>query len=63
MIKSYLRGEQENWDLNLGCLAFAYRSIPQESSGLTPFMLMMGREACLPAELMYGSQCNENGEI
>ena len=63
MIKSYLRGEQENWDLNLGCLAFAYRSTPQESSGLTPFMLMMGREARLPAELMYGSQCNENGEI
>ena len=36
---------------------------PQESSGLTPFMLMMGREARLPAELMYGSPCNENWEI
>lgn len=63
MIKSYLQGEQENWDLNLGCLAAAYRSTPQESTGLTPNLLMLGREVRLPAELMYGSQCNENWEI
>lgn len=62
MIKSYLQGEQENWDLNLGCLAAAYRSTPQESTGLTPNLLMLGREVRLPAELMYGSQCNENWE-
>ena len=24
MMKAYLKGEQENWDLNLGCLAAAY---------------------------------------
>ena len=52
-----------NWDLNLGCLAFAYRSTPQEYSRLTPFMLMMGREARLPAELMHGAQCNEYEEM
>ena len=28
MIKAYLQGEQENWDLNLGCLAAAYRATP-----------------------------------
>lgn len=63
MIKSYLQGEQDDWDLNLGCLAFAYRSTPQESSGLSPFLLMMGREAHIPVELMYGGQCNENTEV
>ena len=62
MIKSYLQGKQENWDLNLGCLAAAYRSTPQMSTGLTPNLLMLGREVRLPAELMYGSQCNENWE-
>ncbi|VDI02863.1 Hypothetical predicted protein [Mytilus galloprovincialis] len=30
MIKSYLRGEQTNWDLNLGCLASAYRACPHD---------------------------------
>ena len=56
MIKSYLRGEQDNWDMNLGCLAAAYRASPHESSGLTPNLLMLGREVRLPAELMYGGQ-------
>jgi hypothetical protein len=36
MIKSFLRGEQTGWDLNLGCLADAYRATPHESTGLTP---------------------------
>ena len=44
MIKKYLKGEQENWDLNLGCLASAYRATPQEATGLTPNLLMLGRE-------------------
>ncbi len=59
MIKSYLRGEQENWDLNLGCLAAAYRATPHESNGLTPNLLMLGREVRLPAELVYGGMCND----
>ena len=56
MIKSYLQEEQENWNMNLGCLAAAYRASPHESTGLTPNLLMLGREVRLPAELMYGSQ-------
>ena len=63
MIKAYLQGEQENWDMNLGCLAAAYRATPCESTGLTPNLLMLGREVRLPAELMYGSQSNATSEI
>ena len=44
MIKCYIRNEQTNWDRNLGCLAAAYRSTPQESTNLTPNLLMLGRE-------------------
>ena len=40
----------------MGCLAAAYRASPHESTGLTPNLLMLGREVRLPAELMYGSQ-------
>ena len=54
MIKAYLRGEQENWDLNLGCLASAYRSTVHESTGVTPNLIMLGREVRIPAEIAYG---------
>ncbi|CAC5374787.1 unnamed protein product [Mytilus coruscus] len=61
MIKSYLCGEQTDWDLNLGCLAGAYRSTPNESTGLTPNLLMLGREIRLPLEVTLGtSQCVSN---
>lgn len=52
MIKAYLKGEQENWDLNLGCLAAAFRSTPSASTKFTPNMLMLGREVRIPAELI-----------
>ena len=44
MIKAYLCEDQNDWDLNLGCLASAYRPTPNESTGLTPNLLAMGRE-------------------
>ena len=62
MIRAYLKGEQREWDRNLGCLAAAYRATPHEAIGLTPNLLMLGREARLPAEVMFGSTCQE-GEI
>ncbi|MEW8191404.1 MAG: reverse transcriptase domain-containing protein [Candidatus Thiodiazotropha endolucinida] len=58
MIKSYLCGEQESWDLNLGCLAAAYRACPNETTRLSPNLLMLGRELRIPSELLYGGQCN-----
>ena len=53
MVKAYLRGEQEDWDLHLGCLAAAYRSSPHDSTGLTPNLMMLGREVRLPAEILF----------
>jgi hypothetical protein len=51
MIKSYLYGEQTNWDLNLDCLAGAYRASPNETIGLSPNLLMLRREALMPYDL------------
>jgi len=62
MIKAYLCGEQEQWDQNLGCLAGAYRSTPHESTGMTPNLLMMGREVRLPSELVYDCTTRANKE-
>jgi len=57
MIKAYLRGHDDSWDENLGCLAAAYRATVHESTGMTPNLLMLGREVRLPAEVMYGGRC------
>ena len=54
MIRAYLKGEQNDWDLHLGCLTSAYRSSENESTGLTPNMLMLGREVRTPLELLFG---------
>ena len=55
MIKSYLRGQQHNWDQHLGYLAATYRATPHESTGMTPNLLMFGREVRMPTEIMLGS--------
>jgi len=44
-----------DWDEKLPSVAFAYRTSVHESTGFTPFYLMYGREASLPADLVYGS--------
>ena len=61
MIRPYLQDQHENWDLNLGCLAGAYRATPHEGTGMTPNLLMLGREVRLPAEIIAGKplqQCD-----
>ena len=63
MIKAYLKDEQTDWDLNLGCLAGAYRASPNESTELTPNFLFLGREVRIPAELLIGSVPASKEEI
>ena len=42
-------------DEKLPSVAFVYSSSVHESKGLTPLYLMYGREARLPADLVYGT--------
>ena len=51
MIRAFIKGEQKNWDLYLGCLTSAYRATENESTGFTPNFLMLGREVKLPMEV------------
>ena len=62
MIKAYLKGEQTDWERNLGCLAAAYRASQHESTGLTPNLLMLGPKVRLPSEVMFGSGTMISGE-
>ena len=63
MVKSYLRGQQTRWDEYLGCLAAAYRATPNESTEMTPNMLMLGKEVRQPVEVMYGSSTSEKADV
>ena len=64
MIKAYLKGQQDQWDLHLGCLAAAYRATVNESTGLTPNLMMLGREVRLPAEVTFKrGACDPRDEV
>jgi len=53
MVRAFLTDVQGDWDLYLGCLAGAYRSTPQRSTGVSPNLLAIGRETRLPPELQF----------
>ncbi|KAH3887569.1 hypothetical protein DPMN_011586 [Dreissena polymorpha] len=55
MVRAFLVGEQDACDENRGCLADAYRCTIQESTRLTPNMLVLGRKVQMPAEVIFGS--------
>ena len=58
MIRAYIKG-QRDWDLNLGCLAGAYRSTPSESTSLSPNMMILGREVRSPLEVTFHTTFNK----
>lgn len=53
---------QRDWDEKLPLALFAYRSSPQESTGETPNMLMLGREVHLPIDLS-ADLCKDDREL
>ena len=50
MIRAYIKN-QKDWDLNLGCLAGAYRATPHEATSLSPNLMILGREVRSPIEV------------
>ena len=61
MIEPHKR--QRDWDTKLPYATFAYRSTPQESTGESPNMLMLGREVKLPIDLTTELPKGENEEL
>jgi len=54
LIAKWVSANQRDWDEKLPAVAFAYRTTVHEANGFTPYFLMHGREARLPADLIYG---------
>ena len=54
ILAKWVSENHRDWDDKLPAVAFAYRTSIQESTGFTPFFLLHGREARVPADLVYG---------
>jgi hypothetical protein len=52
MVLKFAEGHPERWDDQLDAFLFAYRTVPQASSGFSPFHLMFGRECRTPISLL-----------
>ena len=54
MLSSSVRTNQRDWDKFLSLVTMAYRSTPQESTQVSPNMLMLGQKINLLVDLMIG---------
>ena len=49
----YVSTNQTDWDAQLPYVMMAYRSAEHETIGMSPNMLMFGREVSTPLDLMF----------
>lgn len=52
MIRKFVNDDPRNWDQLLPYLLFAYREVPQESTGFSPFKLLYGWRVRGPLDVM-----------
>ena len=52
MIRKFAASNQRDWDEHLPYLLFAYREVPQESTGFSPFELLYGRRVRGPLDVL-----------
>jgi len=57
----YVSEEQRDWDLYLDAILFSYRVSRQDSTKMSPFLLVYGRQPRLPVEFSINSTL-ENGD-
>ena len=52
MLKKFVSRSQKDWDDYLPYLLFAYREVPQETTGFSPFELLFGRKVRGPLDVL-----------
>ena len=63
MLSKFVSKHQKDWDHYLPYIMMAYRSSVHETLGETPCFMMMGREATLPVDLLYGAHNSEQKSV
>ena len=53
MLSAYVSDNHRDWDEQLPYVMMAYRSAEHETTGMSPNMLMFGREVSTPLDLMF----------
>ena len=53
MLKAYVNANRDDWDDHLASVLCAYRATPHDSTGVTPFKMLHGREMTLPIDLQF----------
>ena len=56
MIRAHVAEDQEDWGLDLSQLCFVYNISTHETTGLTPFEFMFGRDVTLSIYLLFPSR-------
>ena len=59
MLSKYISANQKDWDEHLPLLLLAYRSSVHESTHQKPYMMMFGRHALQPVDLVCPKSCAE----
>ena len=51
MVRTYVNRKQDDWDLLLPYLSFAYNTSTHAATGSSPYFLLYGKEASLPVDI------------
>ncbi|PIK45484.1 hypothetical protein BSL78_17652 [Apostichopus japonicus] len=58
MLRAFVTQQPESWDRYIPYLLFAYREVPQSSTGFSPFELLYGRKVKGPLDVLKEEICN-----
>ena len=53
MLSTAISNDDKSWDLQLPTIMLAYRTSVQETTGVSPYFLMFGRDPCLPVDIEF----------
>ncbi|PIK36770.1 hypothetical protein BSL78_26396 [Apostichopus japonicus] len=62
MLRAFVTQQPESWDRYIPYLLFAYREVPQSSTGFSPFELLYGRKVKGPLDVLKEEICNPEGQ-
>ncbi|XP_071818156.1 uncharacterized protein [Apostichopus japonicus] len=62
MLRAFVTQQPESLDRYIPYLLFAYREVPQSSTGFSPFELLYGRKVKGPLDVLKEEICNPEGQ-